>query len=105
MEASTPITLAVAVYGDRDSCVADYHGVREAKTEGEYDHVAVAVITKRPDGSLEVERHDSTAKHLAWGGALRWPAPAASPVTSGGTFPSRRFVRWATCSRAGSRRS
>jgi len=85
MRADTPITVAVAVYADRAACLEDYHAVREAKTEGEFDHIAVAVVTKRPDESLEVERHDSTAKHLAWGGALLGGtavllAPAAAPV-------------------------
>ena len=93
MKADTPITIAVAVYADRGSCLTDYEAVRGAKTDGEFDHIAVAVLTKRPDGSVEVERHDSTAKHLAWGGALIGGtavllAPAAAPVvlaTSVGT--------------------
>jgi len=85
MDPETPITLAVAVYADREGAVEDYHAVRAAKTEGEYDHIALAVLTKRPDGSVQVERHDSTAKHLAWGGALVGGAllvlaPVAAPV-------------------------
>jgi hypothetical protein len=85
MDPETPIVLAVAVYADREAAVEDYHSVRAAKTEGEYDHIALAVLTKRPDGSVQVERHDSTAKHLAWGGALVGGAmlvvaPFAAPV-------------------------
>ena len=38
-----------------------------AKRDGEFDHIAAAVLTKDASGGLQVERHDSTAKHLAWG--------------------------------------
>ena len=45
----------------------------------------MAVLTKNANGELQVERHDSTAKHLAWGGALVGAgmviaAPVAAPV-------------------------
>ena len=70
MKKDTPITLAVATYSDRDSAVADFEGIMASKTGGAFDHIAVAVITKSLDGTVEVERHDSSAKHLAWGGAL-----------------------------------
>jgi hypothetical protein len=70
MDASTPLVIAVATYASRDAAVQDFNTVWGAKHEGEYDHIAVAVLTKGADGQLEVERHDSTAKHLAWGGAL-----------------------------------
>ena len=70
MRNDTPITLAVATYGNRAGAVSDFDRVMAAKTSGSFDHVAVAVITKDVDGHVEVERHDSTAKHLAWGGAL-----------------------------------
>lgn len=88
MDPSTPITLAAATYASRGAALEDYDTVRAAKTEGEYDHIAIAVITKRADGTVEVERHDSTAKHLAWGGALVGAAalvltPVAAPVAIG----------------------
>ena len=70
MRKDTPITLAVATYPDRAEAVADFDRVMAEKTSGAFDHIAVAVITKGADGAVEVERHDSTAKHLAWGGAL-----------------------------------
>lgn len=86
MNPDTPIVLAVATYPDRVRAVDDYHAIREAKTFGELDHLAIAVLTKDADGRLEVERHDSTAKHLAWGGLLVGAglvvvAPAAAAVT------------------------
>ena len=70
MNKDTPITLAVATYGDRGTAVNDFDRVMDAKKGGSFDHVAVAVMTKGTDGKVEIERHDSTAKHLAWGGAL-----------------------------------
>jgi hypothetical protein len=83
MDPQTPMVLAVAVYADREGAVEDYDSVRAAKTEGEYDHVALAVLTKRPDGSVQVERHDSTAKHLAWGGApIGGAALVVAPVSA-----------------------
>ena len=70
MDADTPITLAAAKYSDPDAAVEDFHTVWDARHDGEYDHTAVAVLSKDQAGKLKVDRHDSTAKHLAWGGAI-----------------------------------
>ena len=70
MDKDAPIALAVATYSDPATAVSDFATVMAADKQGAVDHVAVAVLTKGLDGSVEVERHDSTAKHLAWGGAL-----------------------------------
>lgn len=85
MKEDTPITVAVAVYDDRESAVSDYDLVSEVKSTGDLDHIAIAVLTKDEDGHVQVERHDSTAKHMAWGGALIGGAmivlaPAAAPI-------------------------
>jgi hypothetical protein len=78
MKGDTPITLAAARYSDRDTAVIDFHAVWEARGDGEFDHTAIAVLTKDDTGKLQVERHDSTAKHLAWvGAALTVVAPVA----------------------------
>ena len=69
MDPSTPITLAAAKYKDRDLAVEDFKAVWGARKDGEFDHTAVAVLTKDADGRLQMERHDSTSKHLAWAGA------------------------------------
>jgi uncharacterized membrane protein len=69
MDANTPIVLAAARYSDRELAVEDFKRVWSARKEGEFDHTAVAVLTKDADGKLQMERHDSTAKHLAWAGA------------------------------------
>jgi uncharacterized membrane protein len=65
-----PVVLAVATYPSKRAAEQDFHAVWGVKHEGELDHVAAAVLEKGADGKLEMDRHDSTAKHLAWGGAL-----------------------------------
>ena len=70
MDPNTPIVLAGAKFASRDDAEAAFKTVWGAKHEGEFDHMAVAFLTKDAQGQLQVERHDSTAKHFAWGGAL-----------------------------------
>lgn len=65
-----PSTVAVATYATEDDCDADYTAVRSIKTGGQLDHIAIAKLHKDADGKLKVHRHDSTAKHLAWGGGI-----------------------------------
>jgi uncharacterized membrane protein len=92
MDTATPLVIAVATYTSREAAVQDFHVVWDAKHEGDYDHIAVAVLTKDAQGKLQVERHDSTAKHLAWGGALLGaaltvvaPPVGVSMLAAGGT--------------------
>ena len=54
MRNDTPVTLAVATYPNRVLAVADFDRVMAAKTDGDFDHVAAAVITKDLDGNVEV---------------------------------------------------
>jgi len=92
MDANTPMVLAAARYKDREDAVRDFKDVWRAKHEGSFDHIAAAVLTKDDEGNLQVERHDSTAKHLGWGGALLGaalvvvapPAGVATLATVGG---------------------
>jgi hypothetical protein len=70
MDVNAPIALIGASYGDRDSAVRDLTSVWAARHDGDFHHTAVAMLTKDCDGRLHVERHNSTAKHLEWGGAL-----------------------------------
>ena len=70
MDPSTPLVLAAARYGSRDDAVEAFKIVWGARHQGEFDHMDVAVLTKDAAGDLQVDRHDSTAKHFAWGGAL-----------------------------------
>jgi len=85
MKKDTPITLAAARYSNRDAALMDFDAVWGAHRGGEFDHTAVAVLTKDESGKLQVERHDTTAKHLAWAGAaLAVVAPAAAVGIAGG---------------------
>jgi uncharacterized membrane protein len=65
-----PVVLAVATYPSKRAAEQDFHAVWGVKHEGELDHVAAAVLVKDASGKLKMDRHDSTAKHLAWGGAM-----------------------------------
>ncbi|MGA9279393.1 MAG: hypothetical protein WBV89_20765 [Ilumatobacter sp.] len=65
-----PSTVAVATYPNQASAELDYDAVRAVKSGGQLDHLAVAIVTKGADGKLDIDRHDSTAKHLAWGGGI-----------------------------------
>jgi uncharacterized membrane protein len=85
MKADTPITLAAARYSNRDAAVEGFKTVWDAHRGGEFDHTAVAVLTKDDTGKLQVERHDTTAKHLGWvGAALTVVAPAAAVGVAAG---------------------
>jgi hypothetical protein len=100
MDGNTPVTLAAAKYSDRQSAVDDYHAVWDARGDGEFDHMALAVLTKDASGTLQVERHDSTAKHLAWGGAILGaalvvvapPVGASVLASAGATAGAGAFV-------------
>jgi len=70
MDPNTPMVLAGASYATRDDAVEAFKIVWGARHQGEFDHMDIAVLAKDGNGELQVERHDSTAKHMAWGGAL-----------------------------------
>ena len=70
MDVNAPIALIGASYRNVDSAVHDFTSVWAARHDGDFHHTSVAVLTKDCDGRLHVERHNSTAKHLEWGGAL-----------------------------------
>ena len=86
MDGNTPITLAAGKYSNRDAAVEDFKAVWDARGDGEFDHTAVAVLTKDSSGKLQVERQDSTAKHLAWGGALAGAAVAVVAPVAGASM-------------------
>ena len=46
MDPNTPIVLAAAKYPNRDLAVEDFDRVWSARKQGEFDHTAVAVLTK-----------------------------------------------------------
>jgi uncharacterized membrane protein len=69
MDPNTPMTMAAAKYATRPEAVEAFKTIWGARHQGDFDHMALAVITKNENGELEVERHDSTTKHLGWAGA------------------------------------
>lgn len=85
MDPDTPIVLAAAKYPNRDLAVEDFNRVWSARKQGEFDHTAVAVLTKDANGKLQTERHDSTAKHMGWAGAgLAVLAPGVGVAAAAG---------------------
>jgi hypothetical protein len=70
MDVNAPIALIGAGYRDRDSAVDDFTSVWSTRHDGAFHHTAVAVLSRDRAGELHVDRHNSTAKHLEWGGAL-----------------------------------
>lgn len=77
-----PSVLAVATYPYKEAAEKDFKAVWGLHHEGELDHVAAALVVKTADGDLKIDRHDTTAKHLAWGGAVLGGALAvvAAPI-------------------------
>jgi hypothetical protein len=85
MDDATPITLATARYSDRQLAEEDFDSVWSARGRDEFDHTAVAVVSKNSDGNLDIDRHDSTAKHLGWtGAALAVVVPGVAVVAGAG---------------------
>jgi uncharacterized membrane protein len=63
-------TVAVATYRDKGAAEQDFDAVWGIKHEGQIDHLAIAMVEKTDEGDLKVDRHDTSAKHLAWGGGI-----------------------------------
>ena len=108
MDVNAPIALIGAGYRDRDGALQDFTSVWAARHDGDFHHTSVAVLTKDCGGRLHVERHNSTAKHLEWGGALLGaalvvlaPAAGARRLSSAAltvpSSPSRRSPAPAAC--------
>jgi hypothetical protein len=70
MDVNAPIALIGACYSNQERAVHDFTSVWSTRSDGDFHHTAVAVLTKDCAGELHVDRHNSTAKHLEWGGAL-----------------------------------
>jgi hypothetical protein len=93
MDASTPLTLAAAGYSDRARATDDFEAAWNSRPEPDLGHTSIAVLTTDASGTLRIERHDSTAKHLAWGGALLGSAlTLVAPTAGAGFLASSRSV-------------
>jgi len=64
------VILAVATYSARADADHDFDSAWLAGQNERLDHVGAAVLEKGADGKLEIRRHDSTAAHLVFPGAL-----------------------------------
>ena len=69
MNPNTPMTLAAAAYKTRPEADEAFKTIWGARHQGEFDHMALSVLTKDENGKIQEERHDSTTKHLGWTGA------------------------------------
>ena len=83
--AERPTVLAVATYPDEQAAAADFRAVWRIHHDGVIDHVSAAVLVKGIDGTLRLDRHGTTASHLACGDALVGGALAvlAAPLAVG----------------------
>jgi hypothetical protein len=99
MHTTTPITVTAAAYSTCAGAVQDFESLWSAREGGGFHHTSIAVLVRKDDGNLGVERYDSTAKHLTWGGALLGgpllvvaPAPGVEMLTRMGTSGAGAFV-------------
>jgi hypothetical protein len=83
MKSDAPLSLVAAGYRTRGSALQDFTTLWGSRFEGDFHHTSVAVLGRDPRGELRVERHNSTAKHLAWGGALLGGALVVVAPTTG----------------------
>jgi hypothetical protein len=70
MNVNAPISIVVAAYSDLDDAAWDFASVWSARADGDFHHTSVALLSRDHDDELQVQRSDSTAKYLHWGGAL-----------------------------------
>jgi hypothetical protein len=70
MRSTAAITVSLSGYPAHDDATRDLADAWAARHDGEPRHTAIALLTRDVRGCLRVERSNSTAKHLAWGGAL-----------------------------------
>ena len=62
--------LAVGTYHDLDDADADADRVMQLHHSGALGHVATGIVTRGSTGVLEIHRRDTSARHLAIGGAM-----------------------------------
>jgi hypothetical protein len=70
MHSHDPLTVGTAGYRTHEDAVRDLATVWDARTAHQLEHLAIALVGRDAEGTLVVERFRSTARHLAWGGAL-----------------------------------
>ena len=83
MMSDAPLSLVAAGYRTRAGALEDFTSVGGSRFTGDFHHTSAAVLGRNTRGDLRVERHNSTAKHLVWGGALLGGALAVLTPTTG----------------------
>jgi hypothetical protein len=70
MDPIRPLVVAGADYASSHDAAQDYQIVWTARHGGAFDHMSIALLTRDACGELQVERHNSAAKDLAWAGVV-----------------------------------
>lgn len=66
--ADQPTILVVATYASEEDAQADYEALLASHKDGDLGHLTAGIVDRDVDGKLHLRRHDTTTKHLAWGG-------------------------------------
>ena len=70
MDPIRPLVVAGAEYVSSHDAAQDYQIAWAARHGGAFDHMSIALLARDACGELQVERHDSAAKDLAWAGVV-----------------------------------
>ena len=65
-----PMLVVLATYDRLDDAELDYEAVMGLHKRGDLGHVSAAIVQKGSTGDLAIHRHDTTANHLVWAGAI-----------------------------------
>ena len=91
MDPVRPLVVAGADYASSHDAAQDYQIVWAARHGGAFDHMSIALLTRDACGELQVERHNSAAKDLAWASVVLRaalfvvvPAVGMATVAAGG---------------------
>jgi hypothetical protein len=83
MKPDAPLSLVAAGYSTRGSALQDFTALWGSRFDGDFHHTSIALLGRDTRRELRVERHNSTAKHLVWGGALLGGALVVVAPTTG----------------------
>jgi uncharacterized membrane protein len=69
MSKADGVFIFVGTYASEVDAKADYDTVKELHSEGAVGTFDAAVITKDDEGKVHVNKHETSTRHGAWGGA------------------------------------
>ena len=97
MDPIRPLVVAGADYANSDDAAQDYQIAWAARHGGAFDHMSIALLTRDARGELQVERHNSAGKDLAWAGVvLRAALLVVVPAVRMATVAAGERVRGAS---------